>query len=351
MAEMSNCSMERGLGCGFIGRIFNRRSFWSAQKSLPSPPTEGSNNDLKLPISDNHKKPPAENSKKRRSSSAENVLIGTANVAKPSPKPNQTLPRRTSSEPPRLSTSQQKRHNRRSSDAARSSTSSSTSSGLINASKIQDDKRKLSKYPTCNSLELSTVVINSDYQQTNDGKGLTRATSSNIMPSGQLGNLKQLGTGNILGNHCPNATVKTFDYLYKNLQDVPKQRNGESRLGRNGGMGNIVKQPSGEFPQCISSLNKLDPEELKSMGNEAYNKARFEDALALYDRAIAINSSKATYRSNKSAALIGLGRLIEALVECKEAIRIDPSYHRAHHRLAMLYFRFLNTLLLQKRSN
>lgn len=351
MAEMANCSMEHGLGCGFIGGIFSRRGFWSAKKSLSSPPTEGGNNDLKLPVSDNPNKPPAQNSKKRRSNSAENVLIGAANVAKPSPKPNQTLPRRTSSEPPRLSSSQQKSHSRRLSDAARSSTSSSTSSGQTNESKIQDDKRKLSKNPTCNSLELSTVVITSDHQKKNDGKGLARSTSSNILLSGQLGNLKRLGSGSILGNNSPNATVKTIDCLYKNLQDVPKQGYGGSRLGRNGVMGNIVKRPSGEFLQSLSLLNKLDSEELKSMGNEAYNKGRFEDALALYDRAIAINSNKATYRSNKSAALIGLGRPIEALVECKEAIRIDPSYYRAHHRLAMLYFRFLNTLPLQKQLN
>lgn len=76
------------------------------------------------------------------------------------------------------------------------------------------------------------------------------------------------------------------------------------------------------------------------MGNEKYKQGRCEEALAFYDRAIALDSSKATYRSNKSAALIGLGRLTEAVAECKEAIRLDPSYQRAHHRLATLYVRY-----------
>lgn len=88
-------------------------------------------------------------------------------------------------------------------------------------------------------------------------------------------------------------------------------------------------------------VKKLDPEVVKSMGNEKYKQGRFEEALALYDRAISLDSSKASYHSNKSAALIGLGRLIEAAVECSEAVRIEPSYLRAHFRLATLYLRYL----------
>jgi DnaJ family protein C protein 7 len=83
----------------------------------------------------------------------------------------------------------------------------------------------------------------------------------------------------------------------------------------------------------------MDPEVLKNKGNERYRQGRYEQALVWYDRAISLDSNKATYRSNRSAALIGLGRLTEAVVECKEAIRLDPSYQRAHYRLATLYFR------------
>jgi DnaJ family protein C protein 7 len=76
------------------------------------------------------------------------------------------------------------------------------------------------------------------------------------------------------------------------------------------------------------------------MGNEAYKQGRFSEALALYERAIAIDSNKATYHCNKSAALIGLGRFKDAIVECEEAIRIEPCYARAHSRLATIYFRY-----------
>lgn len=112
-------------------------------------------------------------------------------------------------------------------------------------------------------------------------------------------------------------------------------------------MGNVVKssyrerkpneEQSGSLCRAIST--RMDPESLKIMGNEDYKNGRFAEALALYEAAISIDPNKASYRSNKSAALTALGRLLEAVFECREAIRIEPHYHRAHHRLASLYLR------------
>ncbi|KAE8656091.1 Tetratricopeptide repeat-containing protein, putative isoform 2 [Hibiscus syriacus] len=64
---------------------------------------------------------------------------------------------------------------------------------------------------------------------------------------------------------------------------------------------------------------------------------QFEEALTLYERAICLDRKKATYHCSKSAALLRLGHAIEAVVECKEAIQLDPTYCRAHHRLATIY--------------
>ncbi|KAI6699598.1 hypothetical protein NL676_013922 [Syzygium grande] len=114
-------------------------------------------------------------------------------------------------------------------------------------------------------------------------------------------------------------------------------------------MGNIVKKPAdsnrkpSESPApasfCRALSTRMDPETLKIMGNEDYKNGRFAEALALYDAAISIDPNKASYRSNRSAALTALGRLLEAIFECREAIRIDPRYQRAHNRLATLYLR------------
>nr|GEU98884.1 hypothetical protein [Tanacetum cinerariifolium] len=57
---------------------------------------------------------------------------------------------------------------------------------------------------------------------------------------------------------------------------------------------------------------------------EDYKNGRFAEALPLYDAAIFLDPKKASYRSNKSATLNILGRLLKAVFEAREAIRIDP---------------------------
>lgn len=86
-------------------------------------------------------------------------------------------------------------------------------------------------------------------------------------------------------------------------------------------------------------MGGVDPEEVKRAGNEQFKRRNFADALSLYDRAIALSPGNAAYRSNRAAALTGLGRLWEAVKECEEAVRLDPNYGRAHQRLASLFLR------------
>jgi Flp pilus assembly protein TadD len=70
-----------------------------------------------------------------------------------------------------------------------------------------------------------------------------------------------------------------------------------------------------------------------------YRRGHFVEALSLYDRAVSLSPENAAYRSNRAAALTALGRLGEAVVECEEAVRLEPDYGRAHQRLASLYLR------------
>ncbi|KAK3119787.1 hypothetical protein QOZ80_9AG0675170 [Eleusine coracana subsp. coracana] len=80
-------------------------------------------------------------------------------------------------------------------------------------------------------------------------------------------------------------------------------------------------------------------EELKRAGNDQYKKGCFEEALRLYDRALAICPDNAACRGNRAAALTGLCRFGEAVKDCEEALRINPSYGRAHQRLTSLHVR------------
>ncbi|XP_031105899.1 TPR repeat-containing thioredoxin TTL1-like [Ipomoea triloba] len=84
-------------------------------------------------------------------------------------------------------------------------------------------------------------------------------------------------------------------------------------------------------------MRSSDPEEMKRLGNEHYKKGNFHEALNLYEKAIAILPGNAAYHCNRAAALIGLKRFTEAVRECEEAIRLDPKYIRAHHRLGSLF--------------
>lgn len=109
--------------------------------------------------------------------------------------------------------------------------------------------------------------------------------------------------------------------------------------GKLGGevVGNI--QFAGEAVMVKRAMTSLDAEEVKRVGNEQYKRGNFAEALCLYDRAIAISPDNASCRGNRAAALMGLGRLDEAVRECEEAVRLDPAYVRAHQRLASLYLR------------
>ncbi|WOL13924.1 inactive TPR repeat-containing thioredoxin TTL3 [Canna indica] len=187
-----------------------------------------------------------------------------------------------------------------------------------------------------------------------DGSGnLVRVSSGNVMVYGNLGNLRG---GNSNFKNPPDRNV--FDYLPKTAKElstatqVKAKRENIVRVPAtvNRGMGNIVRaaaketttavpKPAPESELCRALSRRLDPEELKDMGNEEYKKGRFAEAMALYEQAIVMDPGKASYYSNKAAALAGMDRLFEAVGDCKEAIRIDPAYLRAHHRLATLYLR------------
>ncbi|KAJ8539451.1 hypothetical protein K7X08_013703 [Anisodus acutangulus] len=164
--------------------------------------------------------------------------------------------------------------------------------------------QKLRREPTLTSSDLSMTIFSHRKSRAN-GTLSNRGSTGNITLLGHLGNL----------NKNSSSDKKT---------STPRSHQ------------------SGSFFR--GSTNKLDPDILKSIGNEKYKQGKFTDALALYNKAIAIDPRNACYYSNKSAALMSLSRVIEAIVACREAIRLDPCYHNAHYRLARLYLRHYNIL-------
>ncbi|KAI9165673.1 hypothetical protein LWI28_018530 [Acer negundo] len=199
--------------------------------------------------------------------------------------------------------------------------------------------RRVPREATGISGELESMIA--DHQKSKGSNTLVRASSSNVMLFGNLGNLRQ-GGGNT------GSSTNTNEQYFETSPSSSSSK--QPNKYPNSVMGNVVKKQNDDSNHhravtaqdaslCRALSTRMDPETLKMMGNEDYKSGNFAEALALYDAAISIDPNKASYRSNKSAALTALGRLLEAVFECREAIRIEPRYHRAHHRLATLYLR------------
>ncbi|KAJ8765752.1 hypothetical protein K2173_014874 [Erythroxylum novogranatense] len=319
---MGDVSPERGTGCGLYNTVFGRRSFWPRRSTSTGsvPAVVNGREFAKTP----------RNPWRRRSGSDESAFLdNSAGILSEGPqKPITNAPNH-----PRIPPAQQCQNYGR--KLPGESTKAGSNKVQVNQNQVLAAKaRKLPKEAIGISGELENMIAE---HHKNKGNGnLVRASSSNVMLLGNLGNLKQSG-----GGGHPNS-YSVLDYLPKTKEENIKS-NGKYP---NSVMGNVVKKQNEERSSadqsgslCRALSTRMDPEQLKIMGNEDYKNGNFAEALALYDAAIAIDPNKASYRSNKSAALTALGKLLEAVFECREAIRIEPHYHRAHQRLANLYLR------------
>ncbi|KAL8231841.1 hypothetical protein R6Q57_001619 [Mikania cordata] len=245
------------------------------------------------------------------------------------------------------------------------------------ASQKPDSKRRKGSYDASSDCSLSTVESQKQADRIvarpsqNQKKNATpplyevrKGTSDDKVGSGGA-RIRQNGQQHYGGNKVPKVSIsgeleamiddnqrlnnaknmKVYGNL-GNLRQTVDHRPKTDHGSLQNGMGNITRKASKESQKpanaasyCRALSTRMDPEQLKIMGNEDYKNGRFAAALSLYDAALSIDPEKASYRSNKSAALTCLGRLLEAVFEAREAIRIEPFYQRAHSRLATLYLR------------
>ena len=173
------------------------------------------------------------------------------------------------------------------------------------------------------SGELESVIY--DHQQSKACGNLVRASSSNVMLFGSLGNLRG-GNSSVTSNH------NVFDFLPMTADEMALK-------------GKIKKEkvatavPPTLMSTCRVLSKRFDPESLKDLGDVKYENGRFAEALTYYEQASMVNPDNSSYWVNKAAALAGLGRFLEAVNNCREAVRIEPSNSKAHLRLAALYLR------------
>ncbi|KAK4792421.1 hypothetical protein SAY86_022856 [Trapa natans] len=148
----------------------------------------------------------------------------------------------------------------------------------------------------------------------------------------------------VSGNICPSGKVSKPAALPSMSGSRPTTLgSGTGNYGHGSVIRRATERVNGPFIEesmiFKQGMASCDPEEVKRAGNQFYRRGSFHEALALYDRAISIFPENASFRSNRSAALMALGRLREAVRECEEALRLNPSYERARQRLVSLYLR------------
>ncbi|KAL7131530.1 hypothetical protein ABFS83_12G009700 [Erythranthe nasuta] len=304
---MGDVSPERKSGCGILSAVFGGRSIWPrrlhSSSSLPTP------------------------NPKNKTHNEEHEFTNSPNLGNDPKHADRIISRPAqnySKSPPvyhhhhHQQQQQQQQHQTPINARAKKETGPGNNPGPA---------RNISRAGLGISGELETMIV--DHQKSNGAGSLVRASSSNVMLFGDLGNLRQSNNNGSSGENENNSYYSTGNNNNNNnIYNLAAKREEKHGVG-----------PEKPVSLCRAVSTRMDPEQLKILGNEDYKNGRFAEALALYDAAISIDPNKASYRSNKSAALTALGQLLEAAFECREAIRIDPFYQRAHNRLATLYVR------------
>ncbi|KZV29697.1 Tetratricopetide-repeat thioredoxin-like 1 isoform 1 [Dorcoceras hygrometricum] len=226
-----------------------------------------------------------------------------------------------------------------------SSNSSGSVSGRMSTGPNVNIPNMADSNPKSYSGELSVVSSPSTARSSQPGHRRSHSSGSHSVAYSTGTGSVSSPVGNVVptGNICPpGRSLKTGMVSRPTKNDV--LRSGAGNYGHGSIMrGGIAPKsvadsgPIRDSGKKMGAYNSNDPEELKRMGNENYKKGQFAEALSLYEKAIAISPRNAAYHCNRAAALMGLRRLAEAVRECEEAIRLDPEYARAHHRLGSLF--------------
>jgi len=103
------------------------------------------------------------------------------------------------------------------------------------------------------------------------------------------------------------------------------------------------------------SVDVSKAEELKNKANELYKARKFDEAIELYDQAIAINSNDMTFFNNKAAVLIELGKfdecekLLMETIERRYEMNSSFSNGASYEKCAKIYNRLASLFLKQSK--
>jgi tetratricopeptide (TPR) repeat protein len=87
-------------------------------------------------------------------------------------------------------------------------------------------------------------------------------------------------------------------------------------------------------PVQVSAADAERAEKHKADGNVLLQSKKYDEAVAAYDAAIALNPNVSIYHANKAAALIVLRRFADAAAAAERAVAVDARYAKGWSRLA-----------------
>lgn len=90
---------------------------------------------------------------------------------------------------------------------------------------------------------------------------------------------------------------------------------------------------------------KKEAEAKKNQGNDFYKKKDFQNALVLYDEAIALNEDEVTYYNNKAAVYFEMKDYEKCIQECEKAIEKSKGANYDYIKLGKAIARKANAKL------
>lgn len=83
----------------------------------------------------------------------------------------------------------------------------------------------------------------------------------------------------------------------------------------------------------LSAEDKAKADKLKAEGNSLMSAKKYDEAIAAYTEAIAIDGNNPIYYSNRAAAHASKSDFLSSIGDSEEALQVDPTFVKAYHRL------------------
>ncbi|KAK0456197.1 putative stress-induced protein STI1 [Armillaria borealis] len=130
----------------------------------------------------------------------------------------------------------------------------------------------------------------------------------------------------------PATLQNIFDVYLKTMNKVGAASQGTSASAN----------ASTSQPKLPTADDKAKAEKLKQAGNSQMTAKKYDEAIASYNDAIALDPVNPIYYSNRAAAHSSKGDHLSAVGDAEKAISVDPKYVKSYHRLGHAQYALLD---------